>query len=107
MATAVISARVDEGIRQRADLVMRKAGLKPTDIIQNVWAYMATRGEIPDVAKPMDAADDKQEALARLERFIASLPPANPAYAGWTDEQILALKASYTPGTTNIFPLRR
>ena len=36
MATSVVSGRVDETIRQRADVVMRRAGLKPTDVIQGV-----------------------------------------------------------------------
>lgn len=92
MATAVVSGRVDDAIRQRADAALRKAGLTPTDIIQNVWAYIAKTGEIPDAAQPAAATDSKKEALSRLDRFLDSLPPANPAYAGWSDDDILALK---------------
>ena len=92
MTTAVVSGRVDEAVRQRADVVMRKAGLKPTDIIQNVWAFMARTGEVPEIAQPASTADDKQDALARLDGFLSSLPQANPAYAGWSDDDILALK---------------
>lgn len=92
MPTAVVSGRVDDAIRQRADIVMRKAGLTPTDVIQNVWAHMANMGEVPDAARPTATADGKQETLAHLNSFLSSLPPANPAYAGWSDEDILALK---------------
>ena len=92
MTTAVVSGRVDEAVRQRADVVMRKAGLKPTDVIQRVWTFMAQAGEIPDVAQPANAGNAKQDALARLDGFLAGLPPANPAYANWSDDDILALK---------------
>ena len=93
MATAVVSGRVDEAIRQRADVAMRKAGLKPTDVIQGVWATMAKTGEVPDVARPVAAASKEQEAMVRLDNFLKALPPVNSAYVGWSDDDILALKA--------------
>lgn len=92
MPTAVISGRVDEAVRQRADVVMRKVGLKPTDVIQNVWAFMAKTGTVPELAHPDGETDDKQAALARLNCFLETLPAANPAYAGLSDDDILALK---------------
>ena len=93
MATAVVSGRVDEAIRQRADIAMRKANLTPTDVIQGVWAAMAKTGEVPDIARPVDAAPKEQKAMARLDRFLNSLPPVNSAYEGWSDDDILALRA--------------
>ena len=92
MATAVISGRVSEGIRQKADVAIRKAGLTPTDIIQNVWRTIAESGEIPPAAMPSDRSEQDSELLTRYEQFLTSLPPRNPAYADWTDEDILALK---------------
>ena len=92
MATAVVSGRVDEAIRQRADVVMRKAGLKPTDVIQGLWATIASTGEVPDAALPAAAETKGQEAMAHLDRFLDSLPPVNRAYAGLSDDEILALK---------------
>lgn len=92
MATAVVSGRVDEATRQRADVVMRKAGLKPTDVIQGVWATMARTGEVPDAALPASATAKGQEAMARLDRFLNTLPPLNRAYADLSDDEILALK---------------
>ncbi|MBP3866643.1 MAG: hypothetical protein J6D25_02375 [Eggerthellaceae bacterium] len=93
MATAVVSGRVSESIRQRAEIVMRKAGLKPTDIIQSVWATMAETGEVPDIAQKRPAAQAEHDALEKLNRFLDTLPPANPKYSGWNDSDILALKA--------------
>ena len=90
MATSVVSGRVDETIRQRADVVMRRAGLKPTDVIQGVWAFMARTGEIPDIAQPASVIDNNQEALARLNDYFQTLPSANPAYAGLSDDDILS-----------------
>ena len=92
MATAVVSGRVDSLARQKADAVIRKAGLTATDVIQNVWGVIAETGEIPE-AILTDRENRGQDALVRLERFLASLPPADPAYAGWEDDDILAMRA--------------
>ena len=93
MATAVISGRVEEAVRQRADVVLRKAGLKPTDVIQAVWASIANTGEIPEVALPQTAAPAQNEAMDKLASFLDSLPPINSEFANWNDDDILALKA--------------
>ena len=93
MPTTVISSRVDETIRQRVDVVLRKEGLRPSEVVQQLWTYIAQTGTIPPAARPTEAADEKQEALAHLASFLDSLPPANPAYADWSDEEVLALKA--------------
>lgn len=93
MATAVVSGRVSEAIRQRAEIAMRKAGLKPTDIIQSVWAVMAETGEVPDIARKRSDAPAGHDALGKLNEFLNALPPANPEYSGWSDEDILGLKA--------------
>ena len=93
MATAVVSGRVSEAIRQRAEIAMRKAGLKPTDVIQSVWAAMAETGEVPEIARKRTAAPAEHDALDKLNQFLNTLPPANPEYSGWSDEDILRLKA--------------
>ena len=93
MPTAVVSGRVDETVRQRADVALRKAGLKPSDVIQAIWASMAQTGEVPEIAMPASAATKQPGALEALARFSSSLPPANPKYAGWSDKDLIALKA--------------
>ena len=92
MSTAVVSGRVDERVRQRADVALRKAGLTPTDIIQSVWNEIARSGDVPDIARPGRAEGDGPAALERFERFLEKLPPVNPAYADFSDDEILALR---------------
>ena len=92
MATLVVSGRVDETIRHRADAVIRKAGLTPTEIIQNVWNSIAQTGDIPEQALPRRESDDQKSALERLDDFLAALPPANPQFAGLSDDELLAMK---------------
>ena len=94
MATAVVSARVDETIRQKADAIMRKAGLTPSDVIQGVWSAMAQTGEIPEIARPVRDDAKGRTAMERLESFLGGLPPVNPAYAGLSDDEILATMVS-------------
>ena len=93
MATAVVSGRVSEANRQRAEIAMRKAGLKPTDVIQSVWATMAETGEVPEIARKRTAAPAEYDALDKLNQLLSTLPPVNPEYSEWSDEDILKLKA--------------
>ena len=92
MPTAVVSGRVDEMARQKADIAMRKAGLTPTEVIQNVWSVMARTGEVPEIARPAPDKEKGKEAIKRLERLLELLPPVNPTYAHLSDDEILALK---------------
>ena len=92
MASAVVSGRVDETIRQRADVVLRKAGLKPTDVIQAVWAAMAKTGEVPEFMRMSATTLAKQDAMDALNSFLGSLPPVNRELAGMSDDDILAMK---------------
>ena len=92
MPTTVVSGRVDETVRQKADNVMRKNGLKPSDVIQNIWNTMAKTGEVPEVALPPRDEEKTRSAMERLESLLESLPPVNPAYADLSDEEILALR---------------
>ena len=92
MPTTVVSGRVDETVRQKADNVMRKNGLKPSDVIQNIWNTMAKTGEVPEVALPPRDGEKTRSAMERLESLLESLPPVNPAYADLSDEEILALR---------------
>lgn len=91
MPTAIVSGRVDERVRQKADAALRKAGLTPTDVIQSVWNEIARSGDVPDIARPKREAEESV-ALERLEQFLEQLPPVNPAYAGFSDDEILALR---------------
>ena len=41
----------------------------------------------------MAAGKAERDALGKLNQFLSTLPPANPEYAGWSDNDILGLKA--------------
>lgn len=92
MASSVVSGRVDERVRLRADAVIRKAGLTPTEIIQNVWRSIADTGEIPAEVRPTQASQAEVGALDRLDGFLASLPSPNPDFSEMSDDDILAMK---------------
>ena len=65
MATSVVSGRVDEKVRQRADAYIRAAGSTPAEVIKVVWESIARTGEVPEAA-PALAAQGPMERLAEL-----------------------------------------
>ena len=65
MATAVVSGRVDEKIRQRADAYIRAAGSTPAEVIKVVWENIARTGEVPEEV-PTVATQGPMERLAEL-----------------------------------------
>lgn len=65
MATAVVSGRVDEKVRQRADAYIRAAGSTPAEVIKVVWENIARTGEVPEAASAA-AAQGPMERLAEL-----------------------------------------
>lgn len=69
MATAVVSGRVDEQVKTRAEAFIRAAGLSTGDVIRVVWEHIARTGEVPDAgdsAERLDAARDPMERLGEL-----------------------------------------
>ena len=84
MATAVVSGRVDEKIRQRADAYIRAAGSTPAEVIKVVWESIARTGEVP-VESP---AEESNGAWERFMEFRESLPKAEPWLVNLTKEQM-------------------
>lgn len=48
MQTAVVSGRVDQTIKERADRVIRASGLTVADVIKAMWFSIAQTGELPE-----------------------------------------------------------
>ena len=65
MATSVVSGRVDEKVRRRADAYIRAAGSTPAEVIKVVWESIARTGEVPEEV-PVAAAQGPMERLAEL-----------------------------------------
>ena len=90
MATSVISGRVDDAVRMRADAVIRAAGLSAGDIIRAVWERIAGTGELPAevvAQRPEDAHDERKEALERFMQLRAELGSIE-SLVTLTDEQM-------------------
>ena len=84
MATAVVSGRVDEKIRHRADAYIRAAGSTPAEVIKVVWENIARTGEVPEVVP----VEEPRGAWERFMEFRESLPKAEPWLVNLTKEQM-------------------
>ena len=90
MATSVVSGRVDEKIRQRADAYIRAARATPAEVSKVVWESIARTGEVP-VESP---AEESNGAWERFMEFRESLPKAEPWLVSLTKEQMRDMIAS-------------
>lgn len=90
MATAVVSGRVDEKVRQRADAYIRAAGSTPAEVIKVVWEHIARTGEVPEE----EPAVDPRDAWERFVEFREALPKAEPWLVNLTKEQMRDIIAS-------------
>lgn len=59
MATAIISGRVEESVKEKAGAYIRAAGLTVGDVIKLVWENIAQTGELP---QPIDRGDSSGDA---------------------------------------------
>lgn len=73
MTTSVVSGRVDDYVKLRADGYIRTAGLTVGDVIKAVWEHIAKTGEVPagdscerGEAKGASAWDEFMEARDSL-----------------------------------------
>lgn len=93
MATAVVSGRVDERIKSRADAFIRAAGLSSGDVIRIVWERIAQTGEVPDAlhsGQEPATADDPLERLGELRTTFG----ASEELVNLTDSQMREMIAS-------------
>ena len=90
MATEVVSGRVDEKVRQRADAYIRAAGSTPAEVIKVVWENIARTGEVP-TGEP---AKELRGTWKRFMEFRESLSDAEPWLVNLTKEQMRDMIAS-------------
>lgn len=72
MATAVVSGRVDEQVKSRADAFIRAAGLSTGDVIRAVWECIAQTGEVPDAGSSTGRLDAMRDPMKRLGELRSS-----------------------------------
>lgn len=89
-ATEVVSGRVDEKVRQRADAYIRAAGSTPAEVIKVVWENIARTGEVP-TGEP---AKELRGTWERFMEFRESLSDAEPWLVNLTKEQMRDMIAS-------------
>ncbi len=58
MPTAIISGRVEESTKEKAEAYIRAAGLTVGDVIKRVWDRIAQTGELPQPVEKSESTDD-------------------------------------------------
>lgn len=92
MATSVVSGRVDDAVRARADAVIRAAGFSVADVIRVVWENIARTGVVPAV----EGADQDSPVTDPWDEFMAfrSALPESPWLATLSDQEMKDVIAS-------------
>lgn len=96
MATVVVSGRVDEEVRRRADRVIERAGSTPGDVIRTVWETIAATGKLPVSQEQEDEFKRKRKAFKEFLDFVNSLPPAPDWFSTMTDRDLQDMRVADT-----------
>lgn len=88
MATAVISGRVDQELKQRVDQILAREGKTVGDVIRDVWVTIGQTGALPATSKQEEALRGKRESLREFMDLVESLPPAPSWFSAMTDEDM-------------------
>jgi addiction module RelB/DinJ family antitoxin len=82
MATVLVAGRVDKETKERADVVIRRAGLTQADVIRTVWSNIATTGKLPSKESATEPAGSglsarlrELRALTPRSEFLENLTP--------------------------------
>jgi len=92
MATQVVSARVDEATKRKADAVIKANNTTPNDVIKQLWETIASTGTIPLDSGTEQQKFDEQRKFQEFVAFLDTAPEPNPAFAHMNDEEILATR---------------
>ena len=90
MPTVVVSGRVDEDVKLRADAVIRAAGSSVARVINDVWRSIAESGELPAATGFKDEQAEKRTTFHSFMEWFDGLPPQSESFARMTDDEILA-----------------
>ena len=89
MATAIVSGRVDEDVKDRVARLIQAAGLSAGDVIKTVWDTIARTGEVPLLPVEDSEAEARRKRFAAFMELRASLPPC-PALVEMDDTAMRA-----------------
>jgi len=89
MPTVVISGRVEEDVKLRADAIIRAAGSTVNGVINDVWQTIVSTGQVPAPPSVLDEQAQKRATFASFMEWFDELPPQNEYFAHMTDDEIL------------------
>lgn len=83
MATAVVSARIDEALKDQVDFYLQMAGVGPGDVIRVVWENIGKTHKVPQpvVEEPaLDYAGKIRKVRGKMQQgdnsFLAAMTDA-------------------------------
>lgn len=94
MPTAVVSGRVDEDVKRRADVIIRKSGSSVGAVINDVWQTIVETGELPASPSQVQELQSKRATFGAFMKWFDSLPAQNDAFDGMTDDEILSWRVN-------------
>ncbi len=88
MATAVVSGRVDEAIKRRADKYIKAAGKTTAQVISDMYLQISITGELPGAELERERRERGKERFREFMEYVDSLPPADEWLANMSDEEM-------------------
>ena len=88
MATAIVSGRVEEEIRQRANAFIEKQGLTAADVIKIVWNNIAITGKVPLSLEQGSVQPKRTELFEEFHSFVEDLPECSDEIAALDKQQL-------------------
>lgn len=71
MGSSMVAGRVDDAIRQSAELYIRRAGMTPSEVIRTVWSNIAKTGDVP---RPVEDGSGPSELIVRMRALREQTP---------------------------------
>lgn len=91
METAVVSGRVDQAVKERADRIIRASGFTVADVIKATWSSIAKTGELPEALIAPTGKSELSNQFSRFVQFVEKLPSAPDEFADMSDAQMKSL----------------
>lgn len=89
MSTVVVSGRVDEDVKIRADAIIRSEGSSVARVISDVWQTIVDTGQLPESPVRANREADRRVTFDSFMEWFDGLPPQSEAYLHMTDDEIL------------------
>ena len=88
MATAVVSGRVDEEVKRRADKFIKAAGKTTGQVINDLFVQISITGELPGAEMERMEREERAERFKGFVEYVEALPSADDWLVNMTDDQM-------------------